>query len=975
MSLEIGKVYSGFKLLSEDELKEINSKALMFQHEETGAKLLKLENKDDNKVFSIAFRTPPKDSTGVAHILEHSVLCGSRKFPTKEPFVELIKGSLNTFLNAMTFGDKTMYPVASRNKKDFFNLMDVYLDAVLYPNIYKHPEIFMQEGWHYELDDKESDIQYKGVVYNEMKGAYSSPESILMRKISESLFPDTTYGVESGGDPEVIPELSYEEFIDFHKRYYHPSNSYIFLYGDGDVLEELKFIQDNYLKDFKMLNIDSKIRIQPTFSSMREAVVDYPISPNEKEEDKTFLSLNFTVGKSTDKELYLAFDILEHLLLETPAAPLKKALIGANIGKDVFGSFDNSILQPTFSIVVKGSNEDKKDEFKSVILNTLKDLVKNGIDKKLIESSINIKEFALREADFGGYPTGLIYGIKCMDSWLYDENPLIHLNYEPQLEKVKEALKSNYFEKLIEKYILNNSHSSLLMVKPKKGLGEEKERELKEKLKEYKEKLSPEELNKIIDETKKLKERQMSSDSPEDLKKIPLLSIEDIDRKTEELPLEIIDESGIKVLKHNLFTNKIAYVNLYFNTTVVPQELIPYVGLLSSVLGKVSTEKYSYEELSNEVNIHTGGIYYSATAYSDSKNPDQFIPMMKVKSKALIGKLPEMFELLGEEISGSKFDDYKRINEIISELKSRMEMTIFDRGHMVTAARLASYFSPVANYLEGVTGLTFYHFIMELENNFQSKKEDIVNKLKEVSKLIFNKENLIVSVALQEDEYKYFKDNFSVLYNKLGSRDLQYFEYYFNLNPENEGLMTSGKVQFNAKGYNYKKLGYEYTGAMQVLKTIISYDYLWNNVRVQGGAYGCFGGFNRNGNMYFVSYRDPNLKDTLKVYDGAVKYIESFDTDEREMTKYIIGTISDIDSPLSPSMKADKAAANYFSNITIEDLRKEREEIIDSKIVSIRNLANIVDSCMKEQYICVLGGEERIKENKELFNKLVNVFE
>lgn len=975
MSLEIGKVYSGFKLLRENELKEINSKALIFQHEETGAKLLKLKNEDDNKVFSIAFRTPPNDSTGVAHILEHSVLCGSRKFPTKEPFVELIKGSLNTFLNAMTFGDKTMYPVASRNKKDFFNLMDVYLDAVLYPNIYKYSEIFMQEGWHYELEDKNSDIQYKGVVYNEMKGAYSSPESILMRKISESLFPDTTYGVESGGDPEFIPELSYEEFIDFHKRYYHPSNSYIFLYGDGEVLEELKFIQDNYLKDFKMLKIDSKIRLQASFSSMREAIVDYPISPNEKEEDKTFLSLNFAVGKSTDKELYLAFDILEHLLLETPAAPLKKALIAANIGKDVFGSFDNSILQPTFSVVVKGSNEDKKDEFKSIIFNTLQDLVQNGIDKKLIESSINIKEFALREADFGGYPTGLIYGIKCMDSWLYDEEPLMHLNYEPQLEKIKEALKSNYFEKIIEEYILNNKHSSLLMVRPKKGLGEEKDKELKEKLKAYKEKLSEAELNKIIEETKKLKERQMSSDSPEDLKKIPLLSIEDIEREVEELPLEVVEESSIKVLKHNLFTNKIAYINLYFNTTVVPQELTPYVGLLSSVLGKVSTEKYSYEELSNEVNIHTGGINYTSTAYSDSKEVDNFIPMLKVKSKALIQKLPEMFMLLGEEISGSKFDDYRRINEIISELKSRMEMTIFDRGHMVTAGRLASYFSPVANYLEGVTGLNFYHFIVELENNFESKKEEIVNKLKEVSKLIFNKENLIVSVALEESEYKYFKDNFSILYGKLGNRGLQYYEYYYNLKPENEGLMTSGKVQYNAKGYNYRKLGYEYTGTMQVLKTIISYDYLWNKVRVQGGAYGCFGGFNRNGNMYFVSYRDPNLKDTLEVYDGSVKYIEAFNTDEREMIKYIIGTISDIDSPLSPVMKAEKAAANYFSQITTEDLKREREEILDSKVNSVRNLATLVDDCMKQQYICVLGGEDRIKENNDLFNKVINVFE
>ncbi|KAJ51793.1 hypothetical protein BD780_000597 [Clostridium tetanomorphum] len=975
MTLEIGKEYNGFKLMEKNTLKEINSEALIFKHEKTGAKLLKLKNEDDNKVFSIAFRTPPKDSTGVAHILEHSVLCGSRKFPTKEPFVELIKGSLNTFLNAMTFGDKTMYPVASKNKKDFFNLMDVYLDAVFYPNIYKYPQIFMQEGWHYELENKEDDIAYKGVVFNEMKGAYSSPESILMRKISESLFPDTTYGVESGGDPEHIPELSYEEFIDFHKKYYHPSNSYIYLYGDGDILEELKFIEDNYLREFEKLDVDSSIKIQPHFSNMREVIVDYPISLNEKEEDKTFFSLNFVIGKSTDKELYLAFDILEHLLLETPAAPLKKAILKANIGKDVFGSFDNSILQPTFSIVVKNSNEDKKEKFKEVVFETLKELVNNGIDKKLVESSINIKEFALREADFGGYPTGLIYGIKCMDSWLYDNNPLMHLNYEPQLGKVKEALNSKYFEELIEKYILNNNHSSLLIVKPEKGLGERKDEEEKSKLKAYKETLSEEEIDKIIDETKKLKERQISSDSQEDLNKIPLLSIEDIERNTETLPLEECNELGVKVLKHDIFTNKIAYINLYFSSTVVPQELIPYTGLLATVLGKVSTKKYSYEELSNEVNINTGGIYYTSTAYSSNNDLDCFIPVVKVKSKALISKLPKLFNLLGEEIKHSKFDDYSRIREIISELKSRMEMTIFDRGHMVTAGRVASYFSSVAAYLENVTGLTFYHFIVELEKNFEDKKEDIVNKLEQVSKLIFNKNNLTVSVTLEEEDYKHFKDSFSVLYDSLGEKNISYNKYIFDLKPENEGLMTSGKVQYNAKGYNYRKLGYDYTGTMQVLKTIISYDYLWNKVRVQGGAYGCFGGFNRNGNMYFVSYRDPNLKKTLEAYDGAVEYINNFNCDNREMTKYIIGTISDIDSPLTPSMKGEKAAANYFSNITSQDLQKEREEILDTKVEDIKKLANIVEKCMKEQYICVLGSEERIKENKELFNKVINIFE
>ncbi|NOH17013.1 insulinase family protein [Clostridium cochlearium] len=972
--LEIGKIYSGFKLIEKSKVEEINSEALIFEHVNTEAKLLKLVNKDDNKVFAISFRTPPEDSTGVAHILEHSVLCGSKKFPLKEPFVELIKGSLNTFLNAMTFPDKTMYPIASRNKQDFFNLMDVYLDAVFYPNIYEQPEIFMQEGWHYEIENKNEDIEYKGVVYNEMKGAFSSPESILSRKIMETLYPDTAYGVESGGNPDHIPELTYDKFIEFHKKYYHPSNSYIYLYGDGDILEELEFIEENYLRNFSKLKINSKIEEQKPFDSMKEIKVEYPILPDEKEEDKTFLSLNLSIEKSTDKELYLAFDILEHLLLETQAAPLKRALIESGIGKDVFGSYENSIFQPFFSIIVKNSNDDKKQEFISIVRDTLNKLVKEGIDKKLVEASINIKEFALREADFGGYPTGLIYGIKCMDSWLYDEEPLMHLRYEKQLNKIKtNALNNNYFENLIEKYLLNNSHSSLLIVSPAKGIAEKKNEKIRKNLRKYKESLTEEELDNLIKETKVLKERQITEDSQENLKKIPLLSIEDIDKDTEKLPIEINEEKGVKILKHNIFTNKIAYVNLYFNICNVPQEYISYVGLLSGVIGKIDTENYSYEELSKEINIYTGGISSSVDIYSNSKKVDDFTPMFKVRSKSMIDKLPKLFELLKEELMYSKFNNHNRIKELISEMKSRMEMVIFDKGHLIAAGRLGAYFSASSDYSEKVSGLELYHFICQLERDFDGN--EIENKLKDLCNIIFNKENLTVSVTIEEEDYKEFKSNFHILYNELGNNKMVNCKYEFKEQQLNEGLMTSGKVQYNAKGYNFKKLGYEYSGAMRVLKSIVSYDYLWNKVRVQGGAYGCFGVFNRNGNMFFTSYRDPALKNTLFAYDEISKYIDNFSGDEREITKYIIGTISDIDTPLTPSMKGERAAANYFSNISYEDLQKEREEILNVKKDDIRSLSKVVNDCMSKNYICVLGSEEKIRENKVVFNSTLNVFE
>lgn len=975
MELELGKSYEGFKVLEKKDINEINSTGILFEHEKSGARLFYLKNEDDNKVFSISFRTPPKDSTGLPHILEHSVLCGSRKFPLKEPFVELIKGSMNTFLNAFTFPDKTMYPVASRNNKDFLNLMDVYLDAVFYPNIYKYPEIMMQEGWHYELDNKDSEITYKGVVYNEMKGAFSSPESILFRKISESLFPDTQYGVESGGDPDFIPDLTQAQFLEFHKKYYHPSNSYIYLYGDMDIIEKLKFLNEEYLKDFSKIEVDSKLIPQKSFDKVCEKIIKYPISSNEKEEDKTFLSMNFAVGEATDPEIYLAFDILEHLLLETPSSPLKKALVDAKIGKDVFGAFEGGILQPMLSIVVKNSNEHEKEKFINIVHDTLNKLVKDGIDKKLIEASINIREFQLREADYQGYPKGLIYSMKSMDSWLYNEEPWIHLAYENTLKKIKTALNSRYFEDIIEKYILKNNHSAILIVKPSKGLAEEKEAELKSKLKKYKEGLSDGQLETLIKETNALKERQVTEDSPENLKKIPLLSIKDIDLKAKKITFIEKEEQGIKVLHHPEFTNGIAYINMYFSTEGIRKELIPYISILSSVIGKISTEKYNYEDLAKEINIYTGGIRYSSEAYAEKGDWQKFYPKFVIKSKALGNNVTKLLNLLGEIISNTKYDDYKRIKEIIQETKSRLEMIIFEKGHVISASHLFSYFSPIGKYDDMIGGLEFYKFIEDIEKNFEDKAEEIRNNLEETAKVIFNKNNLMISVTSEDNDYESFKQNIPVIFNKLETNRVVKEEYKFDFSPKNEGLMTSGKVQYVAKAYNFIKMGYSYTGGLLVLKTIANYDYLWNKVRVQGGAYGSFAVFQKNGNMFFTSYRDPNLQETLNVYNEAGDFFKNFNADDRQMTKYIIGTISDLDFPLTPSMKGERAAENYIKHISYDDIQKEREEVLNVKIDNIKGFGSLISEAMQKNYLCVIGNEEKIKQNKSVFGSIIDLFE
>lgn len=974
MKMQIGETHHGFKLLESRQVREINATAHTFRHQKSGARLLFLECSDDNKVFSVSFRTPPPDNTGVPHILEHSVLCGSRKFPLKEPFVELIKGSLNTYLNAMTFPDKTMYPVASQNDKDFHNLMDVYLDAVFFPNIYKYPEILMQEGWHYELDDPAGELTYKGVVYNEMKGVFSSPEAVLERKAQEILFPDTPYGLESGGDPDHIPALTQEQFEAFHRKYYHPANSYIYLYGDLRIEEHLQFINEEYLSHFDAIPVESSIPEQPPFTAPKAVTVEYPISSTERVEDKTFLSLNYVVGRGTDVETCLAFSILKHMLLGTPAAPLKKALIDAGIGKEVSGSFNDGILQPTFNVVARNANAEQTERFQEVVETTLRQLVEQGIDKRLVEASINSREFQLREANYGTRPKGLGYNIECLGSWLYDAPPTAHLEYDAALDSIKSALTQPYFEKLIEKYLLQNNHSALFVVKPARGLAEARAREIRQELAEYKARLTEQEITAIVAQTQKLKEWQATPEEPEKLTLIPLLSLQDIEPKTQRLPLEEKREQDIEVLAHAMFTNHIAYVNCYFDTSGVPQDLLPYIYLLTGILTKIGTEKYDYAELSNQINIHTGGISAGAIAFPEQGNDAVYHPKLVVKSKALVSKLPELMELLGEIIGKSQFDDTKRMQELVYEIKARSESIILELGQSVATSRVLSFCSPVAKYNE-IGILTFYRFLSELADNLTARMEEMIGKLKQTAELIFNKRSLLVSVTVSDEDYPKFRETFPTLVKYLGDKTITPVKYQFELHTQREALMTSSKVQYVVQGFNFKRLGHRYTGSMKVLETILRYDYLWNRVRVQGGAYGGFAQFDRTGNMICGSYRDPNLRETLAVYDETADYLKNFQVNDREMTKYIIGTISQVDAPLTPSLKGERAASLYIQKIKWEDLQREREEILSTRQEDIRALAAPVADVMQQDCICVLGGEEKINACKDCFDTMVHVFE
>lgn len=971
-----GDIYHGFKMVHTDEVNDINSRAYLFEHVKSGARLLYLQNDDSNKVFSISFRTPPEDNTGVFHILEHSVLCGSGKYPVKEPFVELLKGSLSTFLNAFTFSDKTMYPVASKNEKDFLNLMDVYMDAVFHPNIYKYKEILDQEGWHYELNDVHEPLNYKGVVYNEMKGAFSSPEGLLERANQQSLFPDTTYGFESGGDPLEIPELTYDHFIASHKKYYSPANSYIYLYGNMDIDEKLAYLDEAYLGAYDKTAVDSEIKIQPPIGRAAEIVREYPILPNADTKNKTYMSLNFAVSKSTEPETYLAFGILNDLLLDSPAAPLKKAILDAGIGEDVFGIFDNSILQPYLSVNVKNANGDQKETFKKVVFDTLSRLSSEGIDKKQIEAAISKKEFRLREADYGYMPKGLVYSITTMDSWLYGGNPLVHLKFEQTLAKIKQALTSSYFEDLIDKYLLNSDHQSFVMIRPSKTVAKEEADKVAAELSRHKQSLSPEALQQLVQSTKKLMERQSAEDSPEDLRKLPLLSLTDIDKKAERLPSAETEIAGVKTLFHEIATNKIAYINLYFDASAVPESHLPYLALLEETLGKVDTQKYKYGDLDSAINIQTGGISFENHTFSDKDRDDLYQPKFAVHVKVLADKLPESFELIHEILFHSRFDNQSRLREIIKEIKSRLEMIFNQNGQSVVVRRLGSYFSAASRYSEQLGGLSLYHFISDLDKNLNERFADLTRILFELTEHLFAENHLVISVTGDQAILNNVKSHFEQLdIPALPAASASAPRQLPAPSAGNEGLVTSSKVQYVAKGGNFRTAGFSYSGKLQVLKQILTLDYLWNRVRVIGGAYGCGVALKSAGNFIFWSYRDPNLESTLAVYNEASEYAKAFSADDYEMTKYIIGTLSKLDAPLTPKSKGEQADAEYFQHITQADIQRVRDEVLATTAEDIRQSADLLKAVTDQNHVCVLGSETKIQQSKDLFETLVNVFE
>lgn len=960
-----------YEILDEHRVEDVQSDGFILRHKKSGARIAVLSNNDDNKVFYIGFRTPPEDETGVPHIIEHTTLCGSKKFPVKDPFIELAKGSLNTFLNAMTYPDKTVYPVASCNDQDFKNLMDVYLDAVFNPNITKYEEIFKQEGWHYELTGKDDELKINGVVYNEMKGAYSSPDEVLSSQIYRSLFPDNTYSKDSGGNPEYIPKLTYEAYLDFYHKYYHPSNSYIYLYGDMDVVERLEWLDKEYLSLYDYKKVNSEINKQPAFDEIKNVEAQYSITMDDSQENKTYLSYNRVVGDTLDEMLYQAFDVLDYALVSSPGAPVKQALIDAGIGDDVYGSYDAGILQPVFSFVAKNANASQADEFESIIENTLKEVVKTGINKEALLAGINSSEFKFREADFGQFPKGLLFGLNCLDSWLFDDmKPFIHLECLGTFAKLRKAVDTDYFEKLIQEYLLDNTHGSSVTVKPKRGLGNEREEALAKELSDYKASLSDEEIKKLIEDTEHLKKYQEEPSSDEDLRKLPMLTRADM--KKNAMPFSNIEDEllDVKVVRHDIESNGIDYISFLFDAGDFAQSELGYLGFFTNALGLVSTEKYSYTDLANATNIYTGGISTGTASHPDIKDRNNFVFKFEVKLKVLEKNLDKALELMEQMLLSSDFTDTKRLGELVAQIKARLQANLSSSGHLVAAMRSMSSFSRYALYQDELKGIAFYRSICHIEKELSESPKSVSDKLAAIARKLFARNRMLISFTGNNEAYGNAKPSLEKViaeFNKMSAVGNQ-AEVHFNT--AKEAFIDASQIQYVAKTGDFICEGYEYTGALRLLRIILSYDYLWINVRVKGGAYGCMNTFLRSGESYFVSYRDPNLSDTLDVYDRIPEYIKSFSPDERDMTKYIIGTFSALDTPMNPEAKGSRSLSAYLEGITYEQIQKERNEILNAQPEDIRRLADLVEAVLKKDSICVIGNENMIKESAGLFENV-----
>ncbi|MCI5837375.1 MAG: insulinase family protein [Veillonellaceae bacterium] len=959
---------AGFIVERAERVAEIDADAYVLRHERTGARLLYLDSADDNKVFSVTFRTPPTDSTGVAHILEHSVLCGSDRYPLREPFVELVKGSLNTFLNAMTYPDKTMYPVASRNLQDFRNLTAVYLDAVFAPAMREDPYILMQEGWHYDIEDPAAPLVYNGVVYNEMKGALSSPDDVLQQRAMELLFPDTTYGVESGGDPEHIPELTFAAFRDFYRQHYHPSNAYFFLYGDLPLEETLAYIHDEYLSHFTQAPAAGEIATQAPLAERVTAVYEYGVAAEDSLQGKSLHALEIAFPAGMQPAEILGMKVLSYVLAAIPGAPLKERIIAAGLGTDISAAFIESLKQPVWHWEVVGSEREQQAAVLQALDDGVAELVRDGIPAGLLEAALNRFEFSLRENDFQGRPKGLYYNIAALNYWLYDEDPLAGLRYEDDLRTLRNGLTNGFFTELLQKYYLDNTHQAAVTMAPAAGLTEAKEAAEAARLAAVKEGLSSAEVDALVAQTKTLRERQRTPDTEEHLATIPLLKKEDLPHETDDDSLTETSCGGRPLYGFTGETHGIIYANLYFDLADLTAEEFRYTVLLADLAGMLATEHYGYGELAQAVDRYTGGIQVGMELVSHYLDDTQVRRFVTVRGKALTAHAEKLIELTDEIINRTQYTDTNRLGELLREKKSDWDLQLFRMGNSLMMNRALSYVSPYERWADE-TRLSYYAFLQEV---LRQDPAAVAQRLTAVARRVFRRDAVLLQVTGGEEEMAAAQRLLPGLLANLASEPCGAATRDLPLHTGNEAFLSVGKVQYVAQGGNFRRAGFEYSGSLEVMAGILRYDYLWQQVRVLGGAYGAHVQISATGNTVFCSYRDPNLKETLDVYAAMPQAMAAFDVTERMMRQYVIGALAPTQTQFTLPMRAQRAMRRLLGEMPRSYRQRIREELISCTQADIRATAPLLQAVIDQQRICVMGSESKIHEQQELFRDIIS---
>jgi presequence protease len=950
----------GFELVREEHIAELNTRARLYRHQQTGAELLSLENDDENKVFGITFRTPPADSTGLPHIMEHSVLCGSRKYPVKEPFVELIKGSLNTFLNAMTFSDKTCYPVASQNLQDFYNLVDVYLDAVFFPRL--TPYTLMQEGWHYELDDPTKPMTYKGVVFNEMKGAYSQPENILGDHIESSLFPDNAYRHDSGGNPSVIPDLTFEQFQAFHETFYHPSNSRIFFYGDDDPEQRL-IVVNEYLHLFEAIPVDSQVEIQPSFNEPRREEVPYEVAA-DKQDAKAFVTVNWLLPEAGDPELTLGLAVLEQVLIGNPAAQLRKALIDSGLGEDLTGAgLETGVRQMYFSTGIKGVDPQNVDQAEQLILDTISSIAAQGVDKENVAAALNTLEFRLRENNTGAYPRGLVVMIRALEFWLYDKDPLAPLAFEAPLNAVKERLASGepYLEHLIEEYLIDNNHRTTVVLKPDQELSARRAAAERTQLDQARAEMGEEEVNQVIENMAELVDRQETPDSPEALMTIPMLERDDLDREIRRIPIDVLQSGENKILYHDLFTNGILYLDLGFNMRALAQDQVPYLPLFSRALLETGTQSESFVQLLQRIGRTTGGVRPS-TLTSAVRGSDEPVAWLFLRGKAMANQTGDLLAVLKDILTGARLEDRDRFRQMALEEKARLESRLINAGHAVVNSRLRARFTLADWASEQMGGISYLFFLRKLVQQVDQDWPSVQSMLFNMRDSMLTGSNALLNITLDSENWQGIRGQIEEFLSGLPSRPVELRQWDLDKLPESEGLTIPAQVNYVGKGANLYKLGYKLHGSAFVINNHLNGSWMWDKIRVQGGAYGGFSVFdNQSGVFNFLSYRDPNLIQSLEIYDRTSEYLKKLDLSESELTKAIIGTIGDLDSYQLPDAKGFTSMRFYLLGLGDEERQRIRDEVLNTTEEDFKRFGETLEKIKDNGAVVVLGVDEALR--------------